>query len=112
MGIEESTVEDGETDTAADEAEVVEVLGIDSGVAVDLERVVALVRLLELFRKVSIEGGRGARSRKDRRMDRRWHERGGRRIPCDLNISLGPIPPLEKLTSTLLHSPVPPLLGR
>lgn len=50
MGIEESTVEDGETDTAADEAEVVEVLGIDSGVAVDLERVVALVRLLELFR--------------------------------------------------------------
>jgi hypothetical protein len=50
VGIEESTVEDGETDTAADEAEVVEVLGIDSGVAVDLERVVALVRLLELFR--------------------------------------------------------------
>lgn len=30
VGIEESTVEDGETDTATNEAEVVEVLGIDA----------------------------------------------------------------------------------
>lgn len=45
MGVEEATVEDGEADSATDEAEVVEVLGVDAAVGVELQRVVALVCL-------------------------------------------------------------------
>ena len=40
-------MEDTETDDSSDELEVVQVLGIDSGVGVDLECVVVVGRVLE-----------------------------------------------------------------
>jgi hypothetical protein len=43
VGIEESTMEDGETEDATNELEVVQVLGIDRGVGVDLECVVVVL---------------------------------------------------------------------
>lgn len=45
--IEETTVEDTETQAAADKLEVVQVLGVDTGCRVDLERVVVVGGVLE-----------------------------------------------------------------
>lgn len=47
VGVEESAVEDGEGEDSSDELEVVEVLGVDVGVGVDLEGVVVVCRVLE-----------------------------------------------------------------
>lgn len=40
-------MEDTETDTSADEFEVVQVLGVDTGVRIDLEGVVVMCGVLE-----------------------------------------------------------------
>ena len=47
VGIEEAAVEDAQAETAADELEVVQVLGVDARRGVDLERVVVVGRVLE-----------------------------------------------------------------
>jgi hypothetical protein len=47
VSIEEAAMVDGETDCSADELEVVEVLGVDGRVGVELEGVVALLGVLE-----------------------------------------------------------------
>jgi hypothetical protein len=46
-GIEESAMEDGETHDTADEFEVVQVLGIDTRVRVDLQRIVVVRRVFK-----------------------------------------------------------------
>lgn len=47
VGIEESTMEDTQTKTSADELEVVQMLGIDAGSWVDLQGVVVVCGILE-----------------------------------------------------------------
>jgi hypothetical protein len=47
VGIEESTVEDSETENTADEFEVVQVFRVDATVRVDLQGIVVMCRVLE-----------------------------------------------------------------
>lgn len=46
-GIQETTMEDSQTNNATNESKVVEMLGVDSRVGVDLKRVIVMSRVLE-----------------------------------------------------------------